>query len=48
MEERDSDLCAAEEKLGKMQTLHTLLGSKGQSLILDYPHCIHSLALFIG
>lgn len=38
MEERDSDLCAAEERLGRKQTLHTLLGSNGQSLTLDYPH----------
>lgn len=48
MEERDSDLCAAGERLGRKQTLHTLLGSSGQSLTLDYPCCIRSLASFVG
>lgn len=48
MEERDSDLCAAEERVGRKQTLLILLGSNGQSLTLDYPHCICSLASFMG
>lgn len=40
--------CAAEERLGRNLTLQSLLGSNGQSLTLDYPHCIHSLASFMG